>query len=245
MRKFACLFLGFFFLLSTAWAQQEDGHDAMLNKIILKLSAEQWVTTKSALVNISVNATVNGAALDKVQAEVLAKLASISSAGVWHILSFDRSQDQSGLEKVTIVAQARLPSGGLSNLRDQAKAITKPGETFNVDSITFTPSEDEIRDANTAVRSLIYGQTKDEIDRLDKLYPDQRYYVHTVDFVNDFVRMPTPMMPMNGFAMRAMAAQAPAPAMNSGLEVGDKLVVTATVVLASLPADRTLLKTIT
>jgi hypothetical protein len=242
MRKIACFLLTFFILLPSAWAQ-DDSHDSMLNKIILKLNAEQWVTSKSALVNVSVNATVNGAGLDKVQAEVLNKLSSISAAGDWHIMSFDRSQDQSGLEKVTITAQARLPSSGLSNLRDQAKAITKPGETFNIDSITFSPSTDEVRDATTALRTVIYNQTKEETDRLDKLYPDQKYYVHTVDFVNDFIHMPAPM-PMNGFAMRAMAVEAPQQN-NSGLAIGDKLVITATVVLASLPADRTLLKTIT
>ncbi len=229
------------FLVTSVWASDEnDRHDAMLNKIVIQFNAEQWVTTKTALVTIGVNATLNAGGLDKIQGEILKKLSDISSQGDWHIVSFDRSQDSSGLDKVTISAHARLPNGSLSALRDRAKALTKPGETFSLDNIAYTPSEDDIRQANTDLRSNIYAQTKDEIDRLDKLYPDQHYYVHDVDFVREVT--PISPMPMAGNYMAMRAAPASAPA---NLAVGDKLSITATVVLAALPADHNLLKNIT
>jgi hypothetical protein len=242
MRFFACLLLSFL-MMSPTWA--EDGpHDAMLNKITLKFSAEQYVATKTALVTVGVNASVNASAYQKVQDDVLKKLQGISSQGEWHITSFDRSLDQSGLEKIQMSAQARLPAASLSDLTASAKSISKPGETFSLDNVEFTPSEQELRDANTVLRSNVYQQAKEEIDRANKIYPDQHYYIHDVDFVGNIIRMP-----IEGFGgVRAMAMAVPAAnngANNNGLAVGDKLTISATVVLASLPADRALIKSIT
>jgi hypothetical protein len=223
----------------TAWGE-DIRHDVSMNKVTLQLSAEQWVTTKSAMVNVIINATLNSGGLDKIQDEVLRQLAQVSSLGDWHIVSFDRSLDQSGLEKVVISAQARLPSNSLSSLRDKAKAISKAGETFTLDNIAYTPSQDELRQANIDLRNNIYVQAKDEVERITKLYPDQHYYVHDVNFIANLMNGPQPMVMNNMMAARIAPA-----ASNTSLAVGDKLVLTATVILAALPADHNLLKNIT
>lgn len=226
MRSFAALILGFL-LLSPAWAD-DNGQDALLNRVSFRLNAEQWVTTKTALVTIGVNAGVSDIGVEKIQDEVLDKLSKISDQGTWHIVSLDRSQDQSGLEKIQISAQARLPSSALAGLRDKAKAISKPGETFTLDNLQFTPSEDEFRAANATLRSNIYQQAKDELDRLNKAYPSQKYYIHSIDFVAPLM----PPMPMANSFVSVKMAQGE---VTRELPVGDKLVVTATVTLASVP----------
>jgi hypothetical protein len=239
MRILLILLLSFF--TSLAWAD-DSRHDAMLNKVVIKFSAEQWVTSKTALVTIAVNASVAAGSIDKIQDEVLKKLSDIATQGDWHIVSLDRSLDTSGLEKIVISAQARMPTGALAPIRDRAKAASKPGETFTLDNIAFTPSEDDLRQANTDLRSNVYAQARDEIERLDKLYTDQHYYVHDVDFVNEYLPVQGPMpMAGNFMAMRSAAA----PSSNNNLAVGDKLTIMATVVLAALPADHNLLKNIT
>jgi hypothetical protein len=229
-----------FFMLSPAFAD-DSPRDAMLNKITFKLTADQWVQTKSALVTMGVNASTSGSGLQGIQDEVLKKLAGIAAQGDWHIMSFDRSQDQSGLEKVQMSAQARLPSDVLANLRDKAKALSKPGETFTLDNVEFVPSAEELRDANDALRSVIYMEAKEELERVNKMYPEQKYFVHGVDFVNDFTRVPMPMMAGNMMAMRSVPASS---GNNTSLAVGNKLTLTATVVLSSL-TDHGLLKTLT
>jgi hypothetical protein len=203
----------------------------ILNKVTTRFSAEQYVATKTALVTVSINAGVNDAGLQTIQDEVLKKLNDLSNKGEWHIISFDRSLDQSGLEKVVMQGQARLPSSALSNLRDKAKSMSKPGETFTLDNVEFTPSEQELRDANTTLRGQIYQQAKDEIDRLDKAYPDQKFYMHEVSFLNSMV--PGPMMPMQAMAMVKMGNNN-SDAGNS-LAVGNKLIINATVMLAAIP----------
>lgn len=217
-----------FVSLSSAWA--EISIDPLLNKVTLQLNAEQWVTTKTALVTTGINASVSDIGLDKVQAQVLDKLNKLSNKGEWHIVSFERSQDKSGLERVQIAAQARIPNNELAGLRDKAKAISKPGETYTIDNVQFTPSEDEIREANNALRNNIYNQAKAELDRLNKNYPDQKYYLHDVNFIN--VAAPYPVA--NALYMKA-ANEVSAPAGASPLAVGNKLNVSATIVLAANP----------
>ncbi len=212
-------------LVSPVWA--ESDLSALLNKVTLQLKAEKWVTTKTADVIVGVNASVSDAGIEKIQNQVLGQLQQLSSLGEWHIVSYTRQQDKSGLESIQITAQARLPQSELAALRGKAKAMSKPGATYTIDDVQFTPSDEELTQANVALRGLIYQQAKMEIDALDKLYPDQKYYVYRIDFN----MMPAPM-PMAMYSAKSMnvAAAAAAP-----LNVGNKIDMIASVTLASIP----------
>lgn len=213
-------------LASPAWA--EVALEPLLNKVSLQLHAEQWVTTKTALVNVMINAAVAGQGIEKIQTQVMQKLSLISDKGEWHIVSFDRQQDRSGLESIQITAQARLPQTDLANLRDKAKAITKPGETFTIDSVQFSPSDDELKQANAMLRNNIYQQAKMEMDILNKQFIDQKYYLHQIDF--NFAQAPMPMA--RNTMMVKMASEA---APSAPLSVGNKVELNASVVLAAMP----------
>jgi len=207
-----------------AWA--DINVEPLLNKVTLQLNADQWVTTKTALVTIGVNVSVSDNDLGKTQSTIMDKLNQLASKAEWHIISFDRSQDQSGLEKIQVSATARLPEPELAGLRDKAKAISKPGETFTLDNVQFTPSDEELRDANTALRNRIYSQAKAEVDQLNKQYSDQKYYVHQINFIGDVVVEP---LAQNKVMMASV------PSANANFSVGDKLRISATVVLTSAP----------
>lgn len=225
MKRLYLLILTMLFSLPT-WA--ELNLEPLLNKVTLQLKAEQWVTTKTALVNVGVNAAVSDQGIEKVQADVMQKLDQIAK-GEWHILSFNRQQDSSGLESIQIIAQARLPQSELTGMRDKAKAISKPGETFTIDNVQFVPSEDEIRDANTALRNNLYQQAKAEIDALNKMYPDQKFYIHQIDFM---MSPPIEPLPMATTMMMPKVANLRAAV---PLAVGNKLTQQAAVVVASMP----------
>lgn len=197
--------------------------EPLLNKINLQFNAEQWITTKTALVNISVDAAVTDKGIERIQNEVMSKLKQFSSQE-WHILSFDRQQDKSGLESVHLVAQARLLQNDLANLRERAKAMSKPGETYTIDTIQFTPNEEEIKAANVIMRNQIYQQAKTEIETLNKTYPEQHYYLHQIDFITQ-----TPPAPML-FAAKAAVLS---PKVND-LNVGNKGMLQANVILAAM-----------
>lgn len=228
MKRLLIMFVGFIFLSPALAFNLNDHQDAILNQVSFRLSAEQWVTTKSALVNVSINIGVSDSRVEKVHEEVLKKLSQISDQGEWHIISFDRSQDQSGLEKIQVMAQARLASSVLSGIRDKAKSLTKPGETYSIDSIQFTPSDDEMRAANATLRSNIYQQAKEELDRLNKL-SDQKYYIHNIDFAGNIV---SGAIPQNNAFISVRMTQGVA---SKELPVGDKLIISAAVDLAAVP----------
>lgn len=209
--------------------------EPLLNRVALQLTAEQWVSTKSALVTIGINAGVSDSDLGKMQAHVMDKLNQLVSKVDWHIVTFDRSMDQSGLERVQVSAQARVPESAMGGLRDKTKSLSKPGETLTLDDVQFVPSEEEVRSANTALRNLVYQQAKAEIDQLNKLYPDQKYYLHSIDFIGQLMPMPV-AMPMAMRSEMLMKAAGNNASSTSSMAVGDKLKISATVVLSSAPS---------
>jgi hypothetical protein len=201
-----------------------------LNKISLPLLAEKWITTQTALVSVMVHAAVANKGIEKVQGEVMGKLSQLSNKGEWHVISFDRQLDKSGLENLQLVAEVRLPQTELALLRDKAKQLSQPGETFTIDSVQFIPSEDEIRQANTDLRANIYQQAKKEIEILNKMYTDQTYYLNQIDFTPQ-------VMPMAANTMY-MAKTTTNNAARSSLSIGNKQVLQATVTLASMPPNQ-------
>lgn len=223
MRRF---YIGLLSVLLLQPLFADTSYEPLLNQVTLQLNAEQWVASKTALVTIGVNASVADAGVEKIQADVLAKLNQISNKGEWHLTAFNRNQDQSGLEHLQITAQTRLPSAELGGLRAKAKAISKPGETYTLDNVEFSASADELRDANINLRNDIYQQTKVELANLAKYYPDQKFYLHNINFLG-MVSYP---QPQNEMYMKTAAAPA-----KSNLSVGDKLRLSATVILAAAP----------
>lgn len=212
--------------IATTPAVYADDDAPSLNKITMQLKSEQWLVTKTAQVTVVVNAALSDQGIDKIQNEVMQKLTQIAKAD-WHIVSFNRQQDRAELESVTIRAQARVAQTDLAGLRNAAKTVSKPGESFSIENVEFTPTEGESRTANAALRNDIYQQAKHEIDVLNTTYTTQKYYLHQIDFVQTPIVMP---MAANAYAARAGAA-APAPA----LSVGNKAELQATVVIASMP----------
>jgi hypothetical protein len=203
----------------------------LLNKISLSLHAEQWVTTKSALVSVGINAAVSGQGIEKVQNDVINKLNQLSNKGEWHIISFDRQLDKSGLENIQITAQARLMQNDIVLLRDKAKNLSQPGETFTIDNVQFVPSEDEIKQANLNLRSNIYQQAITELATLKGLYPDQQYYLYQIDFLSPS----SPVAPMAETAFYASKTKNEIRAARTPLSIGNKQELQAIVILASIP----------
>jgi hypothetical protein len=226
MKRFIFILTGML-AVSSAWA--DTGVGALLNKINLQLKSEQWVTTQTAKVIVAVNASVTDKGIDTIQNTVLNKLKQLSNKSEWHIVSFTRYKDKSGLESVTIQAQARLPQSDLGPLRTKAKSLSRPGETFKVSSIQFTPSDKEIRAANTSLRNDIYLQAKKELDDVNKHYPGQKFYIHDINFSSS----PVVVQASNKAVYRsgAMAMEVSAAPLN----VGNKVNLYAQVTLASLP----------
>jgi hypothetical protein len=228
MKKMLCLLMCIF-AASTTWAAVDLS--TLMNKVTIQLQAEQWVTTKTVLLTVVANSTVTDQDIGQVQSGILEKLKRISDQGQWHVVSFNRQQDQSGLENIRILAQVRLPQTDLAGLRNKAKAMSKPGETFAIDNVQFVPSEDETREAMSALRTNLYLQAKTEIDNLNKLYPDQKYYLYNIDFSQGAVA-PMAMAASTAYMEKSQVNRVAA----APIDVGNKVYLQANVIIASMPA---------
>ncbi|AAU28340.1 TPA: hypothetical protein JBG74_01500 [Legionella pneumophila] len=225
MRKIAWI-LGLMVLTPFVWADNETP-DLVLDKIFFQVSAKKWVTTQTALLNVSINATLSNADLVKARADIMDSLNKIAK-GEWHLVQFDRSQDSSGLEKLYVQAQARVDQSALTNIYQNAKSVSKPGAKYEISGVEFKPSLEETQVVRAKIREQLYQQVNDEIDRMNKAYPKQNYSVsNLVFFEGDNI----PQQPrayqakeMNALAMAA----APAP-----LTVSNELILTAMVEAAS------------
>ncbi len=168
-----------------------DVIEPLLNKISLQLSAEKWATTATARVVVNLDAALDKFALANINDEMLKKLQAFAS-NEWHITSITRNADKSGLEQVHIEAEARIPANSLGALRDKAKALSKPGETYTIANIDFTPTLAEMELATADARNQIYNNAKQEVAKLNELYPEQHFFLYSIDFSP----VPTPIVPL-------------------------------------------------
>lgn len=213
-------------LSSVAWTQN-DPSQMMLDKVLFQLSAKQWVTTQTALLTININVTLSNADLVRARADILTSLNKVAK-GEWHLITFDRSQDSSGLEKLYVQAEARVDQSALTDVYQNAKSVSIPGAKYEVNGVEFKPSLEETQAVRAKVREVLYQKINEELARMNKAYSGQNYSVNNlVFFEGDTVPQQPRAYQAKEMNLTAMAA-APAP-----LTVSNELVLTAVVEAAS------------
>lgn len=218
--------LAFMALAPIAFAG-DDVPPLVLDKVVFQISAKQWVTTQTALLNVNINVTLSSADLVKARADIMVSLNKIAK-GDWHLIEFDRSQDSSGLEKLFVQAQARVDQSALTDIYQNAKSVSMPGANYEINGVEFKPSLDETQAVRAKVREQLYQKVNEELSRMNKAYPLQSYSLSNLVFFEGDAppQQPRPYQAkeMNAVVMTA----APAP-----LTVSNELVLTAFVEAAS------------
>ncbi|STX51796.1 Uncharacterised protein [Legionella busanensis] len=220
------------FLLPAFCFANNDQTDIPLDKISFQVSARQWVTTQTALLTVDINATLTNADLVKARADIITNLNKIA-AGDWHITQFNRSQDSSGLEKLFVEAQARISQSSLTNVYQNAKAVTQPGSTYSINTIDFKPSFEEVQKVKAQVRQRLYHLVKAELMRLNNTYKTQYYSVNNI-YIMEGNTLPVPQQPRAYQAkemINTMALGAAAP--TSDVTVSNEILMSAVVDVAS------------
>lgn len=200
------------------------------DRIVLKISEEQWVKTDKATVVVQVDASLQQEALNAARNKIMANLKRISEAD-WQITQFERSQDQSGLERLTVLGQARIAEKSLAALHSMAKQLTQPGATYRISSIDFNPELNEIEAAKAELRDKIYSKINAEITSLNKQYPQQNFRVYEVNFIPGLLLAAKELRSADSNPAYYASAGGASP-----MAVSNHLTKTATVILA---ADRT------
>lgn len=201
----------------------------LLDKVVFQLSAKQWVTTQTALLTVNINAALSDGGLVKARDDIMSQLGKIAS-GDWHLTRFDRSQDSSGLDKLFVEAQVRVPQASLTDIYQRAKKVSKPGATYTINTVEFKPSLDETQAVKTQLRQRLYQSVNEELTRLNKAYNDQHYSVNRL-FITEG-EAPMPMQP-RAYKAQTMNTLALGAAPSADLSVSNELTMTAWVEAAS------------
>ncbi len=212
--------------LAPAWADTNCA--SVLPQVSLQLTAEQWVTTQTARVSVSLDALLNKNQLAKAQENFQAALKRIAPEGVWHITEFSRAPSKTNLEQLHAMAEARLSDNALAGLRERASAQNGEGQTYIVQDIIYSPTTDEISNAYAQLRAQIYNQTKAELDRLNAVYPKAGYGLYNINFTSVNIQ-PGPIMMKIAGEMNAAARE------TGNVSLSQKLTQDAVVVLAAPP----------
>jgi len=203
--------------------------------VSFSLSAEDWVTTKTALVNVNVNASVKALDATNVRSEMLKSVNRLVKAD-WRLTAFNRSQDASGLESWSVSFEARVPENALDGLQDAAKKASKAGMAIRIASINFVPAAEEIEAVQSLLREKIFKQAVEQLDIINKNIPSRKFRIASISFAGASPASFTRMQPMNPRVMMANADFAESMLAGGGEQaMSQKLSLTAQVVFATSP----------
>jgi hypothetical protein len=214
-------------LASPAWAQVPP---PVMDQVVLDLAAEDWVGTETALVTVSADAAATGADAGTQRADLLRAVDGLAPDAEWRIVGFDRSTDQAGLERWRAVAEARLTENALAGLADKARQASRPGLQVRIASIEFTPTLIETEAVRARLRAEIYGKAALELKSLEQSFPGRKFRMGNIDFVDQ---------PPVAYARKTREdtqpmAMAAAPAQDGPVNVSEKLVIRARVILSAV-----------
>jgi hypothetical protein len=224
---FASLFLSAFTLVP-AYAQENPRPD---DSIAYDISAEDWVTTKTAHVILDVEAAVNGTNEGAMRTD-MAKAVNDAAKADWRLTSFTRANDQTGMERWSVNFDARLPESELNGLSDAVKKASKAGMQISVASVDFDPTLDEAEATRESVRAHIFKEAADQLAILNTALPGRNYRIAQISFDAD-----APMQPrIARHPMMMLASAVPAPSSPDSMpDHAQKIALTAHVVFAAAP----------
>lgn len=153
-----------------------------LTYIRFPVSVESWIKTASPLVTVNVIASVNPSQVANFNALVINKLNSMVKTE-WRITQFNRSQDQSGLERIQLTAEARVSDKSLNELTAKAKAVSESGQQYEISHIEYKPTLTEIEQAHANLRQQIYQMAQEEAKRLNQAFPESHYEIVSINFL--------------------------------------------------------------
>ncbi len=201
------------------------------DRVVLELAAEDWVDTKTARLTVAVDAADSSRNSGGVRGQVLAVLGGLAKDAEWHITRFDRGRDKAGLETSRVAAEARVGEGALGGIYEKARSASRPGLQVRITGIDFSPTLAENEAVRAKLRSKIYRQVSEELERLKATHPGRTFRLRSVDFVR-MGPYPVPMRDaMESAAPKQMRARALAAGGNFG--VSRRMHLVATVVLAA------------
>lgn len=206
--------------------------------VIFDLAAEDWVTTKTARVVVNVMSSVSSATAGNTRTAIAKALDDLAKAD-WRLISFNRFQDQTGMEQWNISYEARLPENMLSGLNENAKKLSKPGMQISISTIDFSPTLEETQAVMAQLRSKIYKMANEQLGALNSAFPNRNYRISMINFTPDSAEeiafaKPRAIMAKGKLMTMEAAVAEDSSAISSPVERSEKIIMKARVIMAAL-----------
>jgi hypothetical protein len=202
--------------------------------VSFNLAAEDWVTTKTARVMVGVEAAVGDSNAGSMREDMMKAVNDLAKTD-WRLVSFNRSLDQTGLERWSAMFESRLPENELSGLAERAKKAGKAGLQLSVGGIDFSPTLDEMEAARATLRAKIYKQANEQLTALNATLPGRTYRISGIDFSGEAGGPPPMPFVARGKMMPMMASAAVSSEAAGPAERSEKITLSAEVTLATAP----------
>lgn len=218
----------YFLLVFSSFSLKANGLDAPLtDKVSLTFSAQHWVKTETANVDVDINATLTHNSLLQVRKQILTNLNNIVK-GDWHITQFKRNQNSSGLETLYVSASARVKQSSIALISEKAKKVSAPGIQYKIANIDFSPSAQDENKIEALVRQELYQQINKELSLLNNEYKGQNYSLYSASFYKQADKERLAHQSLRNAAVFSTSNHAA-----STLPVSNQLILYARVILAS------------
>ncbi len=110
------------------------------------------------------------------------------------MINFNRSTDQTGLERWNATLEARLPEAQLTGLNAAAKSASRPGLQFTVNGTDMSPTLAEMEAGRAKLRETLLVKANEELARVNKGAGGRTYRIADIQFGTFGMPMPVPMM---------------------------------------------------
>lgn len=192
----------------------------------------------SDTVKVEVRATMAVAAEDAtdVRGQILGALKNVLDVE-WAFVSLNRYEDQAGLERVDATATARIPEAQVAGLAKKAQAASVAGLKLIPGQVDYSPARNKVEEVIKTLRRKIYRLAQEEAEALQEAAGKTakgKWRVQDITFNSGSASFANNARAMNvkGMALEATSyASAPAGGAD-GLDLTQKVGLSATVVLA-------------
>lgn len=206
----------------------------ILDQVMYQTSAEQWVSTHTAKVVIHSDLVLRQQEIAAARKLILDNLQRVAK-GEWYVTDFRHTQDSSGVERLSVTAEARVSESSLSDVYGKAATISTPGAKYTVVNLDFTPSLAEMETLRESLRSQLYQAIKRELSRLNQTYPEQPFNIHQIDFTDGLLNSASQARNKR-FQPRAMLGVSEQSSSPFSLSVSNKIVMQVAVIFATRPS---------
>ncbi|MBP9726722.1 MAG: hypothetical protein KBD83_04580 [Gammaproteobacteria bacterium] len=196
-------------VFATSYAEDQNCQ----NQISMQLQEEGWVTSKTALVTVNIQAATSKDSSSKLIAQVTNKLKSIvTDSTPWRLVDLSTEKNPAGLLAISAKMSSRLNNDQVAQLQGAIDTLNKAGEQYKIENIDYQPELAEIAAENTRLRSLIYSDVLEQQKAINTAFTGSGYQLQTLSFDEVYAAPSRPMLAYTANMDSARRTSSPAAA---------------------------------